>query len=62
MTTLREISRTPVTSDKVTYEAINAGSLQRIADATELIKKRVKPPHSWGGCQSDGVSSQQIAF
>lgn len=39
MTTLREESRKDFTSNG-TLENINAGTLQRIADATELMAKR----------------------
>lgn len=39
MATLREISKQAFTSDVNTYEAMNAGSLQRIADATEVMAK-----------------------
>lgn len=38
--TLRDISKKTWTSDENTLASINAGSLQRIADATELMARR----------------------
>jgi len=39
MPTHRSYSRTETTSNELSFEAINAGSLQRIADATEIMAK-----------------------
>lgn len=37
---LKSLSRETFNSDKNTYEAIQAGCLQRIADATEVMARR----------------------
>lgn len=39
MGTFKEHSRTAFTEDKITHEGVRTGSLQRIADACELIAK-----------------------
>lgn len=39
MPTLREVSRTNFNTIDKSIESVNAGSLQRIADATELMAK-----------------------
>lgn len=38
-TDIKDLSRKGAVSDVLTYEALNAGTLMRIADATELMAK-----------------------
>jgi hypothetical protein len=39
MASLKEHSRTAYTEDKITHDGVRTGSLQRIADAVEIIAK-----------------------